>query len=244
MRRIGFPLVALFAFLLIAGALHAAEEESFRAPPQFAERMKNIRTIAMLRPDIKIFEISSGGVKELRQEWCDEGCEKVQAAFVAELQRFGYDIKFLDSPQDDSAEFREILSLYDDVVTSVLKHAYNGPHLFPAKKTDFDYTLGPIDNVLQPVGADALLLIRGLDEISSSGRKAMQTFGVIVGAAAGVIMAPSMGRTVVIVALVDRSGDLLWFNIRGGGGGYDLRNPESVSKLVSQSLEGFQEKLK
>ncbi|MEJ2725912.1 MAG: hypothetical protein P8175_14975 [Deltaproteobacteria bacterium] len=244
MRRTGFPLAALFAFFLIAGTLHAAGEGSFRAPPQFAERMKNVRTIAMLRPDIEIFEISSGGVKELRQEWCDEGCEKVQNAFVAEFQRFGYDIEFLDPPQDDSSELREILFLYDDVVTSVLKHAYNGPNLFPAKKTDFDYTLGPIDNVLQPVGADALLLIHGIDEISSSGRKAMQTLGVLAGAAVGLIAVPNMGRTVVMVALVDRSGDLLWFNIRGGSGGYNLREPESVSKLASQSFAGFREKLK
>jgi hypothetical protein len=206
--------------------------------------MKNIKTIAMFQPDIKIFEISTGGVKELRQEWCDEGCVKVQNAFVTEFQRFGYDIKIFDPAEDKSAELREIMFLYDNVVTSVLRHTYGGPHLFPTKQTNFDYTLGPIDKLLEPAGADALLLIRGVDEISSAGRKTMQTFGILVGLAAGVVVTPNMGETVVIVGLVDRSGDLLWFNIRGGSGGYNLRDPESVSKLVSQSLDRFQEKLK
>lgn len=244
MRHIGSLLTALFALLLLAGTLHAGEEQSFRAHPDFAHRMKNIRTIAILRPDVKVFEIAAGGVKELRQEWCDAACMNFQSAFVAEFQRFGYDFKILDQTQDDSSELREILSLYDDVVTSVLRHAYSGPQLFPAKTENFDYTIGQIDALLEPVGADALLLIRGTDEISSTGRKTMQTFGILAGAALGVVMTPNMGMTMVIASLVDRSGDILWFNIRGGSGGYDLRDPESAAKLASQSLDGFQEKLK
>jgi hypothetical protein len=167
---------------------------------------------------------------------------KVQTAFVTEFQRFGYDLRSLDPAQDNSPDLREIMFLYDDVVTSVIRHAYDGPHLFPTKKTSFDYTLGPIGSLLEPAGADALLLVRGVDEISSEGRKAMQTFGVLVGLAAGVVVTPTMGKTVMIIGLVDRSGDLLWFNIRGGSGAYNLRDPESVSKLVSQSLEGFRRK--
>jgi hypothetical protein len=244
MRRIESTFLGLLVFLLAAGTVHAAGEDSFRTPPDFSERMKNIRTIAIFRPDIKLFEISTGGVKELRQEWCDEGCLKVQSAFVTEFHRFGYDLKILDPTQDNSPDLREIMFLYDDVVTSVLRHAYDGPNLFPAKQTNFDYTLGPIDNLLLPAGADALLLIQGVDEISSEGRKAMQTFGVLVGLAAGIVVTPTMGKTVMIVGLVDRSGDLLWFNIRGGSGVYNLRDPESISKLVSQSLERFQEKMK
>jgi hypothetical protein len=244
MRRIGSTLLGLLAFLLAAGTVQAAEEESFRTPPDFAQRMKNIKTIAIFRPDIKMFEISTGGVKELRQDWCDECCMKVQTAFLATFQHFGYDLRILDPAQDTSTDLREIMFLYGDVVTSVLRHAYDGPNLFPAKKSNFDYTLGSIDNLLEPAGADALLLIRGIDEISSEGRKAMQTFGVLVGLAAGVVVTPNMGKTVMIVGLVDRSGDLLWFNIRGGSGVYNLRDPESVTKLVSQSLEKFQEKLK
>jgi hypothetical protein len=244
MRRIASTLLGLLAFLLAAGTVHAAEEESFRTPPDFAQRMKNIKTIAIFRPDIKMFEISTGGVKELREDWCDECCMKVQTAFVTTFQQFGYDLRILDPAQDTAPDLREIMFLYGDVVTSVLRHAYDGPHLFPAKKSNFDYTLGSIDNLLEPAGADALLLIRGIDEISSEGRKAMQTFGVLVGLAAGVVVTPNMGKTVMIVGLVDRSGDLLWFNIRGGSGVYNLRDPESVTKLVSQSLERFQEKLK
>lgn len=236
--------IVFLPIFLVPAAGFAAEQEEFRAPPDFRQRIQKVRTIGILKPDMKIFEITSGGVKELRPEWCDEACGHVQSAFTAEFQRFGYELKAVDPGADSEKELQEMLSLHQAVVASVLPHAYDGPGLFPAKKTNFDYTVGPIDNIVGRAGVDALLVVRGVDEISTSGRKAMQTLGILAGAAVGVIATPNMGRTFLIVSLIDRSGDLLWFNAPGGAGGYNLREPESVSKLVGRSLAGFQEKMK
>ena len=134
MRNIGSPFSAFLAFLLVAGTLHAAEEESYRFPPDLAERMKTIRTIAMIRPDIKMFELSTGGVKELRQEWCDECCMKVQAAFVDQFQRFGYDIKILDLAEDNSADLREILFLYGTWSRASSGTLTRVPNSFPRRR--------------------------------------------------------------------------------------------------------------
>jgi len=234
----------LLTALLVPAPGFAAEQETFRAPPDFRQRMQKVRTIGILSPDVKIFEITSGGVKELRPEWCDEACGLVKSAVTAEFRRFGYELKAIDPGKDSEGEVREMLALHEAVVAGILRHAYDGPGLFPAKKTNFDYTVGPIDNIVRPAGADALLMVRGIDEVSTSGRKAMQTLGILAGAAVGIITTPNMGKTFLFVTLIDRSGDLLWFNVQGGAGGYNLREPDSVSKLVDRSLAGFQEKMK
>jgi len=236
-------LLALLSLPVPAPGL-AAERETFRAPPDFPQRMRNVRTIGILKPDVKIFEITSGGVKELRPEWCDEACGLVKGAVAAEFRRFGYELKEIDPAADSEEEVREMLALHEAVVAGILPHAYDGPGLFPAKKTNFDYPVGPIDNILRPAGADALLVVRGVDEISTSGRKAMQTLGILAGAAVGIITTPNMGKTFLFLSLIDRSGDLLWFNVQGGAGGYNLREPDSVAKLVAGSLAGFRERIK
>jgi len=236
--------VSFLLVFLFPAAGFAAEQETFRAPPDFRQRIQKIKTIGILKPEMKIFEITSGGVKEARPEWCDEACGFVKTALTAEFQRFGYELKAVDPGTDSEKEVREMLTLHETVIASILPHAYDGPGLFPAKKTNFDYTVGPIDNIVRLAGADALLVVRGVDEVSTSGRKAMQTLGILAGMAVGILTTPNMGKTFLFVSLIDRSGDLLWFNIKGGAGGYNLRETDSVSKLVSQSLAGFQEKMK
>ena len=236
--------IAILPFFLVPAVGFAADQETFRTPPDFLQRMKKVKTIGILKPEVKIFEITSGGVKELRPEWCDEAFGLVKGGVTAEFQRFGYELKAVEPGADSEGEVREMLALHEAVVMGILGHAYDGPGLFPAKKTNFDYTVGPIDNIVRPADADALLVVRGVDEVSTSGRKAMQTLGILAGAAVGIITTPNMGRTFLFVTLIDRSGDLLWFNVQGGAGGYNLREPESVSKLVAKSLAGFQEKMK
>jgi len=236
--------IAFLPFFLVPAAGFAAEQEAFRAPPDFRQRIQKVKTIGILKPEMKIFEITSGGVKELRPEWCDEACGLVKNEVTAEFHRFGYELKAIDPGADSEGEVGEMLALHGAVVAGILRHAYDGPGLFPAKKTNFDYTVGPIDNIVRLAGADALLVVRGVDEVSTSGRKAMQTLGILAGAAVGIISTPNMGKTFLFVSLIDRSGDLLWFNVQGGAGGYNLREPESVAKLVAKSLAGFQEKMK
>ncbi len=231
--------VVLFALLVPAGAARAADDDLVRTPPDLSQRIREIRTIGILPPDLKLYELSSGGVKELRPDWCKDARESVQAALASELAKRGYDLKPLAPGPGADAELQDIRALYDAVVTGILRHAYAGPHFFPAKATNFDYTIGPIDNILRPGGADALLLVKGMDEISTSGRKAVQTLGVLAAAMAGVVATPRMGQTLVVFGLIDRSGDLLWFNFRVGAGGYNLRERESVSKLVAQAVERF-----
>jgi len=92
--------IALLPVFLVPAAGFAGEQEAFRAPPDFRQRIRKIRTIGILKPEMKIFEITSGGVKELRPEWCDEACGLVKSAVTAEFQRIGFELKAIDPGAD------------------------------------------------------------------------------------------------------------------------------------------------
>jgi len=71
----------------------------------------------------------------------------------------------------------------------------------------------------------------GSDEISSSGRQALQVLGVLTG------MMPRSGITAISFALVDASGSVLWYDIKGGQGNFDLGKYDSVLQLVAGALD-------
>ncbi len=125
--------------------------------------------------------------------------------------------------------------------TSILSHTY-GDNPFPEKVKRFEYSIGPIDSLLKRWESDALVLIMGFDEISTSGRKTLTAAAMVLGALAGVVMLPGGGLTVVSMAVVDPSGNILWYNVRGSRGGHDLRDPESTRQLLKaivSDLPGF-----
>jgi hypothetical protein len=104
---------------------------------------------------------------------------------------------------------------------------------------NFDYSIGPIDKILQKHGTDALIFVYGFDEISTGGRKALQAAGIIAGALTGVVVLPRSGFTVINAAIVDPSGAVLWYNVKGSQGGYDLRNPESATNFIRSVLSDY-----
>jgi len=53
-----------------------------------------------------------------------------------------------------------------------------GKNAFPTRAS-LDYSVGPVQQVLEKTGSDALLIISGQDYISSAGRKALIATGVI-----------------------------------------------------------------
>lgn len=46
--------------------------------PEFETRTRDIKTAGLISPDIKIFELTAGGVRELKDDWCQKGKENVQ----------------------------------------------------------------------------------------------------------------------------------------------------------------------
>ena len=236
-KNIGLAL----SVLLIAAC---ATPSSYRASPNLEQKRNLIKAVVVLPPAIHVESLTAGGVHEEQEEWSRQAEKNVMTAVEEQLKgRSGLHIEYL--PKDSlakemEANLTETQALFDAVSTSVVVHTYGPePARFPEKISNFDYSLGPEVNQLAGP-ADALLVIRADDHISTEGRKSLQVAGMVLGALVGVVMVPVAGTTVASAALVDaRSGSLLWYNLTGSQGGYDLREPASAHKLVTTLLADF-----
>jgi hypothetical protein len=198
------------------------------------------RKIVILPLRVDVVEIGAGGVAEKMDDWSQQAIANIGAAIKTELGRTGrFDIVDFSGgglPNALQPELRQTETLFDAVNTAVLLHVYGPPeHRFEEQWTLFNYSLGAESARLRIEDADAFLLVRGIDRISSAGRKAVQTTAMVAAAALGVIMIPQMGTTAMSAALVDsRTGDILWYNFDASGGAYDLRDPRSAASFVAR----------
>jgi hypothetical protein len=203
------------------------------------------KKIAILPPRIDVTEIGAGGVVEKIDEWSQRAVANVGVAIQAELSRNrGFqilDLSLKGVPETLKSELNDTETLFDTVNGAVLFHVYGPPpQRFEEKLTLFNYSLGAETAKLRIDDADVLLLVKGIDQISSAGRKAFQTTAMLAAAAVGVVLIPQMGTTAMSAALVDaRTGDVLWYNFDAAGGAYDLRDVGSAASFVNRLFSRF-----
>lgn len=225
-------LPALFCLhLLVSGCVPALQNNN----AELERRARNIKSVKMLSPEIKIYELSAGDVSELRDDWSVQGRSNAEKAISEALKDKGVKVSMLRPDSQTEGECEDVMALYRAVIDSVYTHTLVGnPNLFPDKVKDFDYTVGPLDKVLRQK-SDGLLIVFGSDEISSAGRKALR----VVQAINPFAPPQQSGVTYVQVALVDRSGDLLWWRSFANSGGYDLRSFESARDFIQKILDDY-----
>lgn len=229
--------VSVLFFVLVAVSVGCAPK-AYRTHREAEGRGERIGSVGLAPCDARIHSLSAGGVQELRDDWCDAARSNIGTAVKSELSNRSIAVTDLSEATVATDEFREIAALYRAVSLSILQHAY-GDHPFPSKQTEFDYTVGPIEDLLAASGADALIFAYGYDQISTGGRKALMFLGVLAGAVTGVVVTPVAGTSIVSIAMVDASGDILWHSVQAGTGGYDLRDASSTETLIRTMFEDF-----
>jgi hypothetical protein len=240
--RFNIKIISLiFAALLISACATAPH---YRSHPQLNTKIEKVNTITVIPLKIEVFQVSAGGVKEKMDEWSFQAKRNLLTAVEEELKlRPMLNIKSLSETfmsDDRKSNLEQTSALFDAINSSIIVHTYGLPEWrFPEKITGFDYSLGP--DVRELSGqTDALLFVRGADNISTAGRKALQVGSVILGALVGVQVTPMLGITVVSLALVDaNTGEMLWYNYQGSGGVNDLRNPINTTAMVMDILKDF-----
>lgn len=243
-RRGGLGPKALLAavVLLTTGCVTTPDwyrkyQQPYRAHPDLHERLKSVKVVGVLPPDIKIYELSAGGVSDLRDDWSAAGRATVLKGLVGVFEERGVVLKPLAVDRAMQAPLEDLTALYRAVSYSIVEHTYKR-FPFQTKLENFDYSLGPVDDVLKRSRADALVIVYGIDQISTTGRKALRGVGLVLGSITGQPVVSS-GTTALNIALVDRSGAVLWYNIAGQDGGYDLRDPESARAFVQRLVADF-----
>ena len=228
--------ILLAAALIVSGCAPTA----YRKHPQFDSYCRNLKTYGLVKPRVEVFEISAGGVPELRDDWCAAARGNVVAALERQFSSKMINLKTIEPDVSASQEFEEVSALYKVVSYSIKAHTYSAPNVFPEKVDKFDYSLGPINRVLERHGCDGLIFVYGYEEVPSAGRKALMAAGMVIGALTGVYTAPRGVVTTMDVALVDSSGRILWYSFQAQGGS-DLRDPGSAAQLVERVMSDFPE---
>ena len=237
--------MALALALIIFATGCAVRKPSFRAHPDLGSRASEIRNVLFLPSRIEVFQLDAGEMEEKMDEWSDKATKNVTDIVKTELgTNSAFSLKtFSEDAMDTQAESERdrTLALLDAVHLSILRHVYTNAepaYYFPEKIYNFDYSVG---DGLRTVatGSDAVLIITGVDHISTGGRVALQVASVLTGDVRGAIN-PQGGVTALNAALVDsRSGSILWYNIAGSTGGHDLRDATSAAALVKELLRDF-----
>ena len=229
-------------FLIFIGSvfvLMGCAPKTYKTNPQFSTNCKLIKSYCLIKADVEICEISAGGVKEIRDDWCAQGLENVMTALRKTLELKAVNYKPITIDDDLKKEIEDIQALYRAVSLSIRVHAIGeGPHIFPDKAKTFDYSIGPINTVLDRYDCDAVIIVYGTDDISTGGRKALMALGAIAGAFTGVVVMPAGGITTINFALIDQEGNILYYSSKAEGG-YDLRDPASALSFVNKVIEDY-----
>lgn len=225
-----------FTFLSVASA-------EFHVHPEFEKKSAHIKRIALLPTRIDMFEIGAGGGLEKMEAWSQAARTHTRNAIKEEfakrehLQLAEFDDQTI--PNTALTTYNQTLLLYDVIFNAIITHTfptpyYQSPLFFPWKLRDFAYSLGQEIDVFA-LNVDAYLLVRGFDQRSSGGRKALGVGTTLVGAALGVAIIPQRGENLFAASLIDaHTGDILWFSKSLTP--YDLREPEEATKLVIELM--------
>ncbi len=228
MRYKKFPglVVLLFLSFVFAGCA-----TTLKTSPTYPQVMGRTKTIAVMPPDIHVYQLTAGGVREEMDEWNQQAKEFIQEKLKMHLaERFGIQIKFIEEDWLKTHHrdlWQAHRGLFNAISMSALQHAYFGPDVFATKSKNFDYTFGAELSELAAVcGADALLFLYGFDYEATMGRKIMSFWAAIGGV---VLLNPSA----MVMGLADgATGDVVWFKTSPLGTEYSFKNKENIGTLI------------
>ena len=198
--------------VLLMALVGCASSPTHRAHPELLQRMAGIRTVGLLPPVISMYELQSSKLVP-HEEWSSAAVEAVTKAIAAEMTSSGLRLVMITA---DDPELKEMDALYNAVGFSIQRHAW-GRDPFPEKVRTFDYSVGPLQGVMDRYNIDAIWIVRGINLLPTPGARMMEGLEIAVG------ILGSLGRVYVpiyitkklelSVAMVDRSGNVLYYGM-------------------------------
>lgn len=204
-----------------------------------AARAAELDTVLLLTPDIKVNSLSAGDVKEEIPEWSEQARQLVIKTVKAEMEARGRKLKILDPQTRYRETVDDVKGLHLAVMSSIYDHTIYEPgnlNIFPQRIEHFDYSVGSVEKLLKAYRVDGMLIIRGEDNISTSGRRALGVVSYLNPFSQGQMG----GMTFLEATLTDASGDVLWFVIKWNAGDYDLRDSEEAVRFVHDMFADFE----
>ena len=235
--------LALAASLLLAGCVETRQYADMQfTPPQGDYKL------LVLRPDISVGSITTGGMVEPRADWTEQARTSVTEALRAQQAARGAQTLFIERrtelPGVSVEELAEVERINLAVAQSIVLHKYLGEYLPTKRGKGLDWTLGQDAVRLgQKSGYDYALFLHAEDQVASTGRVVLGVLG-----AAGCFVgfcAPNIGGATQLnyASLVDlKTGQVVWFNVVRAGSQVpgikfgDLRTREGADQMIERLL--------
>ena len=242
MRKWGLA-VALAAGVSLGGCVQTKQYADLQFTPPAGDYK-----LLVLRPDVTVGSLTTGGMVEPRADWTDQARSSVVAALRAQQVARGGKVTVIEHrnelPGVDPQELAEVERLNAAVDDSIVVHKYLGDYLPTKRGRRLDWTLGEDAVRLgQKAGYDYALFLHAEDQVASGGRIALGVLG-LAGCIVG-FCAPNVGgaQQLDYASLVDlRTGEVVWFNVVLAGSQVpgikfgDLRTPQGAAQMVERLL--------
>jgi hypothetical protein len=205
-KNIGLLALAAMAYLLSGCALPPLPSYSLieleRANSRLQEQAQQIRTVAILPSEVKVYQIDAGEIREEIAEWSAQARNNVVTALENELRaKMKTVVKVVseESLAEKKTRLEETRALYDAVLAMILLHTNPDfpRHFFEEKLKNFDYSLGTEVGSLAN-GADALLFFYAQDHIWPARHQVLQALGAVL---AVIVVAPIYIATLGMIPL-------------------------------------------
>lgn len=196
-------------------------------------------SLIVMRPDVQVGSISTGGLLEARADWTEQARTNLLRALAEQQAGRGGRTRIMetrDAVKGVDPEFvADLERLHNAVGNSIVLHKYVGARL-PTKRRGIDWTLGEeAVRFGRATGMDYALFLYAQDSFASTGRIAMQVLG-LAGCFVGFCAPVGGGSQTAFASLVDlKTGDVVWFNVLQSQQG-DIRTPEGSAQMVERLL--------
>ena len=233
--------------LAASAALSACVQTRQYADVQFTPPEGDYKLL-VLRPDVTVGSLTTGGMVEPRAEWTDAARANIVAALRAQQASRGGNITIIEHrnalPGVTEQELADVERLNYVVDQSIVEHKYLGDYLPTKRGKGLDWTLGADAVRLgEKTGYDYALFLHAEDQVASTGRIALGVLG-FAGCFIG-FCAPNVGGAEQLdyASLVDlKTGEVVWFNVVDAASQVpgikfgDLRTPQGAAQMVDRLL--------
>lgn len=171
----------------------------------------------MLTPQIAVMQDNAQGKAVWNEQASQEAVRLAEQAVRRVLISKHLTVHTADKQLNTQAEVRDIQSLYSAVNRSIQLHTF-GPQIFPDKIESFDYGLGSVADLLGSHNADALVLVMGLQDLSSV-----------------------QPRDWISIGVVEPAGSIIWYHMERDKQHLGMQTDAGIRALVESALGHFME---